>query len=221
MARGELPHGALQPRYLCLHGVQVRQLLLDGEIGCGQPRDLLLLLHNCFGLVFDCLILLFEGFDQNRNEILIPHLFIACPIRGHRFGQHGLHVFTNTHAAWHQLLHLRSPQNRHRELIVKCWGTFPPLALTKVFIPDQDIRLGGVFIGEFGIGHKDSFQGRALQWIQALMAYMGGTSSWTYWSLNPNSGDTGGILQDDWVSVQQWKLDLLTPYQARQFPTEP
>ena len=50
------------------------------------------------------------------------------------------------------------------------------------------------------------------------MAYMGGTSSWTYWSLNPNSGDTGGILKDDWVSVQQWKLDLLTPYQARQFP---
>jgi len=89
------------------------------------------------------------------------------------------------------------------------WGYIPRLGL------------GGVFIGEFGIGHKDSFQGRALQWIQALMAYMGGTSSWTYWSLNPNSGDTGGILQDDWVSVQQWKLDLLTPYQARQFPTEP
>lgn len=61
----------------------------------------------------------------------------------------------------------------------------------------------------------------SLQWIQTLMAYMGGSSSWTYWSLNPNSGDTGGILQDDWVSVQQWKLDLLTPYQARQFVPEP
>jgi aryl-phospho-beta-D-glucosidase BglC (GH1 family) len=80
--------------------------------------------------------------------------------------------------------------------------------------------LGGVFIGEFGIGHRDAYQGRALQWIQSLMAYMGGSSSWTYWSLNPNSGDTGGILQDDWVSVQQWKLDLLTPYQARQFPAQ-
>jgi endoglucanase len=81
--------------------------------------------------------------------------------------------------------------------------------------------LAGVFIGEFGIGHSDAFQGRALQWIQTLMAYMGGSSSWTYWSLNPNSGDTGGILKDDWVSVQQWKLDLLTPYQAEQFQPLP
>lgn len=81
--------------------------------------------------------------------------------------------------------------------------------------------LAGVFIGEFGIGHQEAFQGRALQWIQSLMAYMGASSSWTYWSLNPNSGDTGGILKDDWVSVQQWKLDLLIPYQARQFPAEP
>jgi aryl-phospho-beta-D-glucosidase BglC (GH1 family) len=77
-----------------------------------------------------------------------------------------------------------------------------------------------VFIGEFGIGHQDAFQGKALLWIQTLMAYMGRTSSWTYWSLNPNSGDTGGILKDDWVGVQQWKLDLLTPYLARQFPAE-
>ncbi len=86
------------------------------------------------------------------------------------------------------------------------WGYIPKLGL------------GGVFIGEFGIGHADAYQGRALQWIQSLMAYMGRTSSWTYWSLNPNSGDTGGILKDDWVSVQQWKLDVLTPYLAAQFP---
>jgi len=24
--------------------------------------------------------------------------------------------------------------------------------------------------------------------------------SWTFWSLNPNSGDTGGILLDDWTT---------------------
>jgi aryl-phospho-beta-D-glucosidase BglC (GH1 family) len=87
------------------------------------------------------------------------------------------------------------------------------------YVPKEG--LGGVFIGEFGIGHRESFGGKALLWIQTLMAYMGRTSSWTYWSLNPNSGDTGGILQDDWVSVQQWKLDLLTPYQAAQFAPRP
>jgi aryl-phospho-beta-D-glucosidase BglC (GH1 family) len=89
------------------------------------------------------------------------------------------------------------------------WGYIPRLGL------------GGVFIGEFGIGHADAYGGKALQWIQTLMSYVGRSSSWTYWCLNPNSGDTGGILKDDWVSVQQWKMDLLKPYLARQFPTGP
>lgn len=87
------------------------------------------------------------------------------------------------------------------------------------YIPQEG--LGGVFIGEFGIKEQDAFGGRSLQWIQSLLAYMGGSSSWTFWCLNPNSGDTGGILQDDWKTPHQWKLDLLTPYQAEQFPVQP
>jgi aryl-phospho-beta-D-glucosidase BglC (GH1 family) len=50
---------------------------------------------------------------------------------------------------------------------------------------------------------------------------MGTTSSWTFWSLNPNSGDTGGILQDDWKTVHQWKMNLLQPYLAPQFAPAP
>ena len=42
--------------------------------------------------------------------------------------------------------------------------------------------------------------------------------SWTWWSWNPNSGDTGGILQDDWIHVQQAKLDRLTPVQFGDAP---
>ena len=30
-----------------------------------------------------------------------------------------------------------------------------------------------------------------------------------YWCLNPNSGDTGGILQNDWITPVQPKIDLL------------
>jgi hypothetical protein len=30
-----------------------------------------------------------------------------------------------------------------------------------------------------------------------------------YWSWNPNSGDTGGILQDDWTQIWQDKFDNL------------
>jgi endoglucanase len=35
--------------------------------------------------------------------------------------------------------------------------------------------------------------------------------SFAYWSFNPNSGDTGGLVGDDWVTPQQAKLDALAP----------
>ena len=36
-----------------------------------------------------------------------------------------------------------------------------------------------------------------------------------YWSLNPNSGDTGGIYLDDWKQLDQDKLKLLQPLLSR------
>jgi hypothetical protein len=35
--------------------------------------------------------------------------------------------------------------------------------------------------------------------------------SWTFWSWNPNSGDTGGILADDWRTINGNKMTYLTP----------
>lgn len=35
-----------------------------------------------------------------------------------------------------------------------------------------------------------------------------------YWSWNPNSGDTGGILNDDWTTVRQDKVNLLQAFWA-------
>lgn len=35
-----------------------------------------------------------------------------------------------------------------------------------------------------------------------------------YWSWNPNSGDTGGILNDDWTTVRQDKVSLLQAFWA-------
>jgi endoglucanase len=35
-----------------------------------------------------------------------------------------------------------------------------------------------------------------------------------YWSWNPNSGDTGGILNDDWTTVRQDKVTLLQAFWA-------
>lgn len=80
-----------------------------------------------------------------------------------------------------------------------------------------------VMVGEFGSKLQDP---KDLPWLQKLLAYMDGDFdangtrdiaatdegiSWTWWSWNPNSGDTGGILKDDWTTPIQAKLDLLTP----------
>ena len=54
-----------------------------------------------------------------------------------------------------------------------------------------------------------------MQWLTKLMEYMGtGVTGmeFTYWSWNPNSGDTGGIARDDWKTVNQQKQSILQPY---------
>lgn len=72
-------------------------------------------------------------------------------------------------------------------------------------------HIAPVLLGEFGTllaNQKDQ------QWLSALVKYLGtGVTGmgWTYWALNPDSGDTGGILQNDWTTVNQQKQDYLTP----------
>ncbi|HSX98568.1 MAG TPA: cellulose binding domain-containing protein, partial [Streptomyces sp.] len=41
---------------------------------------------------------------------------------------------------------------------------------------------------------------------------------WTFWSWNPNSGDTGGILKDDWQTVDTVKDGYLASIKAPGFP---
>lgn len=73
-----------------------------------------------------------------------------------------------------------------------------------------------IWVGEFGttdITTSDQ------QWLQALVQYMNTTGtaaggqgiSWAYWSWNPDSGDTGGILKDDWTTVNTDKVAAIQP----------
>lgn len=65
--------------------------------------------------------------------------------------------------------------------------------------------------GKYGAGDpKDkTFQ-------DALFAYLKQKNLYDvfYWSWNPNSGDTGGILNDDWTTVRQDKVALLQSFWA-------
>ena len=84
-------------------------------------------------------------------------------------------------------------------------------------------NIAPVYLGEFGSKLTDP---KDLAWLDKITAYLSGdfdangTSDiasgqqgvhWTWWSWNPNSGDTGGILQDDWISVHQNKVAELQP----------
>ena len=68
-----------------------------------------------------------------------------------------------------------------------------------------------VLIGEFGTKYETV---KDRQWLQTFQSYIRRNKlSWTFWSLNPDSGDTGGLLLDNWISVNQLKQDILKQIQ--------
>jgi endoglucanase len=69
-----------------------------------------------------------------------------------------------------------------------------------------------VVIGEFGGRYGHGGDARDKTWHDAIVDYMKekGMTDFFYWSWNPNSMDTGGILKDDWRTVWQDKVDLLS-----------
>ncbi|MFD0585982.1 glycoside hydrolase family 5 protein [Dactylosporangium darangshiense] len=77
-----------------------------------------------------------------------------------------------------------------------------------------------VLVGEFGgrsVAEKDAQGNKDLEgiWQRNLVSYLKDNGlSYTYWAWNPNSGDTGGVLKDDWKTVDADKAALLKTYQA-------
>lgn len=56
------------------------------------------------------------------------------------------------------------------------------------------------------------------QWFETIADYIGKNNlSFTYWCWNPNSGDMGGILRDDWQTIHENKQAVLNPLIAPLF----
>ncbi|MBN2536571.1 MAG: cellulase family glycosylhydrolase [Spirochaetales bacterium] len=94
----------------------------------------------------------------------------------------------------------------------------------KFFYFIEKENIAPLFFGEFGITGAAAANPSSVdyRWFTAFMDYAGQDCSWTFWSFNPNSGDTGGLLEDDWVTVNMNKYNLLKPYLAgNQGPTQP
>ncbi|WP_378145965.1 glycoside hydrolase family 5 protein [Cnuibacter sp. UC19_7] len=76
-----------------------------------------------------------------------------------------------------------------------------------------------VFVGEFGTGYTTASD---QQWLSAFVQYLAGTgTSFGYWSFNPDSGDTGGLVADDWRTPEAAKLAALEPLLGPYAPPVP
>ncbi len=64
--------------------------------------------------------------------------------------------------------------------------------------------------GEWG----GRYEGKDKVWQDAMVTYFNNKQICNsfYWSWNPNSGDTGGILQDDWRTIHTSKKNMLQGY---------
>lgn len=70
-------------------------------------------------------------------------------------------------------------------------------------------NIAPILVGEFGGRQVDNRSKEGI-WQRKFVDYIRRKDlSFAYWSWNPNSADTGGILQDDWQSVHQDKQALL------------
>lgn len=78
---------------------------------------------------------------------------------------------------------------------------------TWAYINDQDIA--PLLIGEWG-GHMDG--GKNQKWMELLRDYMiNNHINHTFWCLNPNSGDTGGLLDSSFTVWDDEKYGLFEP----------
>lgn len=73
----------------------------------------------------------------------------------------------------------------------------------------QKSNIAPVLVGEFGTKYQTDSDKK---WLSTLVNYMKTNKmSYAYWSFNPNSGDTGGIMKDDWTTYETAKLKALAP----------
>ncbi len=90
-----------------------------------------------------------------------------------------------------------------------------------------------VWLGEIGTSLIDP---KDIAWLEKMQAYLKGDFNadglrdiptdkagigFTWWSWNPDSGDTGGILKDDWKTVNMDKLAYIQPVMSPTTVTTP
>lgn len=91
-------------------------------------------------------------------------------------------------------------------------------------------NIAPVFVGEYGTAFR--YPGDSI-WLKHWVAYTNGEYSadgvndlatgqqglsWTFWAINPG-GDVGGVLLEDWVTVDASKMAFIQSALAPMLPT--
>jgi endoglucanase len=114
-----------------------------------------------------------------------------------------------------------SPHEYGPEVFAQPWFSGPNLSAVltdrwnKGFGYIHSAGIAPILVGEFGAKqvHPATVEGK---WIIQFTDYMAERGiSWTFWAWNPNSGDTGGVLRDDWTTIHDDKMALLTSLMRR------
>ncbi|TYZ68519.1 hypothetical protein PybrP1_006425 [[Pythium] brassicae (nom. inval.)] len=75
---------------------------------------------------------------------------------------------------------------------------------------------GPVVMGEWGGKFRDEGD---ITWQRAFVKYLQAKKlGWLYWCVNPNSGDTEGLLENDWNTPRFDKLELLSVFKGTRVP---
>ena len=118
-----------------------------------------------------------------------------------------------TFAVPHQLVY--SPHDYPASIFAQSWFQAPgyPANLPAVWDTHfgylQQRNVAPVLLGEFGTKLETVSD---QQWLASMVSYLDARKmSFAYWSFNPDSGDTGGLVRDDWVTPQAAKLSALRP----------
>jgi endoglucanase len=87
-----------------------------------------------------------------------------------------------------------------------------PAVWTRNWAYLKEQNIAPVLLGEFG-GESVGSDAEG-QWQRTLVSFLKKHGiSYTYWSWNPDSAGTGGLLNNNWRTVDKSKLDLLHTYQ--------
>ncbi len=91
------------------------------------------------------------------------------------------------------------------------WGYLVKTGIAPVIVGEFGGKLG--FTGSGTADPSQADAANEVLWFSHLMGYMHANGvSGTFWTFPPQSGDTGGLLCDDGVTLQAGKVALLPPF---------